>query len=626
MLLKQKMYLSLVLAIIVPLAVSTFIFSSSIRSHTAEKLAEVDLPTALNEVKNEIELALTRPIIVSKEVAQNSFVKNWLINNEDESNRPSFIEYLATIKQANRALTAFIVSEKTKNYYTEEGITRQVKQEEDKWFYEFLASDKPFDLSIDVDENSQQTAVFINYAVEVDGVRTAVAGIGRSLDSMTNLVKNHRIGKSGVVYLVSDNGTIMLHGTKSKIGQRIELSPIKNGAIYNIEINGTDHVMSSTPLNSLDWHLVAEIPEEQLYGPINSAINKNIIFGVVIALIGFAFVRILASQIFKPIEGITKAVTALTENDGDLTARLPVNENNEIAHLAIKFNLFLEQLHEMFKQVSFSAIQVQDLSEHVQEKVKGATVLAEQQSSSTQTVAAAVTEMEMTVQDISNNANGASDIAITTEQTSQDGAQFVNNTIVQMGELEVSMVSSVESVLELSAEIKSISNVLDVIKAISEQTNLLALNAAIEAARAGEQGRGFAVVADEVRTLAKRTADSTEQINEMIESLNTKASATVSSIELGSKNTLENAERLKKTGDTLNKIAQEIANLAQMNTFVATATKEQTLATSEISQNIVMIADSANQTRENMKESEALCVGLHSESNSLKKLIGRFTL
>ena len=212
MLLKQKMYLSLVLAIIVPLAVSTFIFSSSIRSHTAEKLAEVDLPTALNEVKNEIELALTRPIIVSKEVAQNSFVKNWLINNEDESNRPSFIEYLATIKQANRALTAFIVSEKTKNYYTEEGITRQVKQEEDKWFYEFLSSDKPFDLSIDVDENSQQAAVFINYAVEVDGVRTAVAGIGRSLDSMTNLVKNHRIGKSGVVYLVSDNGTIMLHG------------------------------------------------------------------------------------------------------------------------------------------------------------------------------------------------------------------------------------------------------------------------------------------------------------------------------------------------------------------------------------------------------------------------------
>jgi methyl-accepting chemotaxis protein len=319
-------------------------------------------------------------------------------------------------------------------------------------------------------------------------------------------------------------------------------------------------------------------------------------------------------------------VNALTEKDGDLTARLPTDDNNEISDLAVKFNLFLEQLHYMFKQVSESAIHVKGISQDVLEQVQGAANLAEVQSSSTQTVAAAVNEMEVTVQDISGSASNAADIATKTEETTHKGVEFVQSTIKQMEQLEASMANSVASVLELSTEIKSISHVLDVIKGISEQTNLLALNAAIEAARAGEQGRGFAVVADEVRTLAQRTAESTEQINEMIDSLNAKASSTVTAIELGSKNTLENAERLKETGHTLNGISQEIVLLSELNNSVATATREQTLATSEISQNIVMISDSAEQTKENMKKSEQLCNGLNKESNILRDLLGKFTL
>lgn len=626
MLLKQKVYAGLILAMLLPLTVSTLLFTNSIRSHTEEKLARVDLPTALNEVKNGIELELAIPIMVSKEIAQNSFVSSWLKNNEELSQQAAFIDYLSVIKQENKAISAYIVSLQSSNYYTDAGITRQVDQQNDSWFYNFLASDKTFELSLDVDKLTNQVVVFINYVVVVDSKRVAVAGIGLSLDSMTSLVSNHRIGKSGLVYLVSNDGKIMLHGDKAKIGQSVELLAMQAGKLVNKKINAEEYVISSTSLDSLDWHLVAEIPEEQLSGPLNKAINKNIIFGIVIALIGFALVRILARQIFKPLEEITDAVTALTEKDGDLTARLPANESNEVGILATKFNLFLQQLHEMFKQVSISATHVQDIAELVQEKVQGAAGLAERQSSNTQTVAAAVNEMEVTVQDISNNAKGASEIAMATEATTQNGAQFVNDTIAQMGNLETSMATSVESVIELSGEIKSITNVLDVIKGISEQTNLLALNAAIEAARAGEQGRGFAVVADEVRTLAKRTAESTEQINDMIETLNAKASTTVSSIELGSKNTLESAERLKETGSTLDNIASEIVNLTEMNTSVASATKEQTLATSEISQNIVMIANSADQTKENMVKSEELCNGLHQESNTLKDLIGRFTL
>ena len=328
MLLKKKVYVSLILAIILPLTVSTILFTHSIRSHTEEKLAKIDLPTALNEVTNGIELALAKPIIVSKEIAQNSFVRDWLTNNEDVSQQKAFIEYLSVIKQENNAITAYIVSKQSENYYTEAGISRKVDEESDQWFYNFLASNKTFELSLDIDKNSTQVLVFINYVIEINGVRSAIAGIGLSLDSMTKLVSHHRIGDAGVVYLVSDDGEIMLHGNKSKIGKTVNLRAMKGGKIVYDEINGVDSVISSTPLNSIDWHLVAEIPQEQLFGAINSAINKNIMLGVIIALIGFALVRILAIQIFKPIEEITNAVTALTESDGDLTSRLPANENN----------------------------------------------------------------------------------------------------------------------------------------------------------------------------------------------------------------------------------------------------------------------------------------------------------
>ena len=626
MMLKQKIYTSLVLAIVLPLTISTILFSESIKSNADEKLANSELPTALREVRNAIELELSVPINTSRSIAKNTFVENWLRNGEQEAQLDNFIEYLARIKNDNEAITSFIVSNETSNYYTNSGIVRQIAKNEDQWFYNFINSNKAYELSLDIDKTLGKAAVFINYAIEVDGVRTAIGGVGRSLESMTDLIKSYKVGEAGFVYLVDDTGEVKLHPNKDAIGRKINLSSIKNGKLETVEKNNVNVIISSTPIASLDWHLVAEIPEEQLYRAINNAINLNIVFGAVIALVGFMLVRLLARQIFRPIEAITSAVTALTEKDGDLTARLPENKDNEIGLLAQQFNLFLGHLHDMFQQVSASAVRVKEISEHVNEKINNAANLADQQSSSTQTVAAAVNEMEMTVKDISSSASNASESAEISQSTSVSCSDFVSQTIEQMQALESSMGTSVSSVTELSNEIQSITQVLEVIKGISEQTNLLALNAAIEAARAGEQGRGFAVVADEVRTLAQRTAESTEQINSMIVSLNNKAGETVSAIELGNKTTSQTSERLNETGETLSTITKEIINLTEMNALVATATSEQTQATSEISQNIVMISDTANQTKENMRESAQLCGELDNESKSLQGLMAKFTL
>ena len=625
MLLRHKLYASLVFAIVFPLSVSTYMFSSNIKTHATEKLIQSELPTALSDVRNAIELELAEPIITSQSIAKNLFVKNWLKDGEAESQQSEFVSYLAEIKGQSNAITAFIVSGTSKNYYTHTGLVRQINKSSDRWFYDFIDSDKEYDLSIDIDKSLGKAAVFINYSIVIDGERKAIGGVGRSLDSMTSLIKSYHIGEQGIVYLVDDQGMIKLHPDQSLIGNSVKLADLSNGKILTEErVTGT-YLISSTPLKSLNWHLVAEIPERQLYGAVNSAINKNIIFGVVIALIGFVLIRIIITQIFKPIEVITRAVTSLTEKDGDLTARLPVNDN-EIGELAQKFNLFLEQLHAMFVQVSSAATQVKSISGSVNSKISSATKLAEQQSESTDTVAAAVNELEMTVQEISNSAAKASDVATDSQTSSLKGVQFVNQTIDEMKDLENSMASTVTSVNELSTEIQSITQVLDVIKGISDQTNLLALNAAIEAARAGEQGRGFAVVADEVRTLAQRTAESTEQINAIVTVLNNKAELTVTAIEKGSKSTVEASNQLSQTGSTFSNITDEIVKLAELNSHVATATSEQMLATSEISENIVMIATTAAKTKINMLDSTELCKELDKESKALQSLIGKFTL
>jgi len=626
MLLKHQLTAGLVFAIVFPLAVSTYMFSHNIKKHATEKLTHTELPTALSDVRNAIELELAQPIVTSESIAKNVFVTNWLKDGEPKSESGDFVAYLSETKSQSKAITAFIVSGASQNYYTHEGLVRQINNSGDRWFYDFINSNKEFELSIDVDKSIGHATVFINYVILVDGVRKAIGGVGRSLESMTKLIQSYKIGEQGIVYLANANGEIQLHPDKSLIGKSVNLKSISQGKILTEEREAGTYLISSTPLSSVDWHLIAEIPEKQLYGAINSAINQNVLFGFIIAIIGLVLIRLFTIQIFKPIEVITQAVASLTQKDGDLTARLPVNDKNEISDLALKFNLFLEQLHAMFVQVSSSALQVKNISENVNSKIANATSLAEQQSSSTHTVAAAVNEMEMTVQEISSNAANASDVAISSKTSSMQGSEFIAQTIDEMKILEASMDSSVDSVTELSTEIQSITQVLDVIKGISEQTNLLALNAAIEAARAGEQGRGFAVVADEVRTLALRTAESTEQINAMVTVLNNKTGITVAAIEAGSKSTVETANRLNQTGTTLSSITDEIVNLAQMNSHVATATSEQMLATSEISENIVMISTTAEQTKDNMVDSARLCEELDKESNDLQLLIGKFTL
>ncbi|MUH72521.1 methyl-accepting chemotaxis protein [Psychrosphaera haliotis] len=623
--LKRLLFFVLIAALVIPVTITTGFFAASTLTFLSNKVEETTLPTSLREVRNGVELDIQKTLLPSKSLAKNEYIKSWIKAGEPSSELTALTSHLNTLKSEYGAISAYFVSSKSKNYYTQDGVVRQVNSSSDPWFDAFLASKAPYEISIDVDKSSNKASAFINYEVIVNGNKMGLAGLGLSLDAMSQLIASYKVIETGIVYLVDREGVIQLHPDQSMRGKKVAIGSILNKA-SEISRDGEDKTMLAMELKSLDWYLVTEVPSEELYGPINQAIMTNIIIALVIILIGAVGVKFLSDLIFKPIDSITAAVTNLNSKGGDLTARLQIEEDNEIGDLAKQVDEFLEQLHVMFIQVSESANQLKAIAIDVFEQIELSQSYSTRQSDSTTSVAAAIEQMDSTVKEISFSAQGASEVANTTENNVLTSTQNLNKAMENMGKLDSVMSKSVGSVNQLSESIGSITNILDEIRGISEQTNLLALNAAIEAARAGEQGRGFAVVADEVRNLAQRTNESTAEISQLMSELIMQTSETVNDIQAGNQSAKATSEFLQSCVEGLTNISTEVGKLTEVNTHVASATRDQSAATGEISMNITVIAETADDTSTSMQRSYDLVTKLDGESKTLSGIIGKFTL
>jgi len=357
---------------------------------------------------------------------------------------------------------------------------------------------------------------------------------------------------------------------------------------------------------------------------INSARNTAILVGIATLILGMLIAVFIARQIVVPLKRAVDAMNEIAEGDGDLTQRLDESGNNEISRLAHAFNNFAEKVRGMVSQVYGSTTQLASAAEEmslVMEETKRDTL---QQQSETSQVVTAMNEMTATVQEVARHATEAASAASKADHASVEGKKVVLSTMNAIESLSSEVHSAANVISQLEKDSENIGTVLDVIKGIAEQTNLLALNAAIEAARAGEQGRGFAVVADEVRTLASRTQQSTQEIQSMIENLQVGAQSAVKVMDESRAKAEDSVSRAAKAGGSLEEITHSVSLINDMNTQIATAAEEQSAVAEEINRNIVNISEIVDRTAEGANQTSIASEELASLAAQLQQLVNQF--
>ena len=357
------------------------------------------------------------------------------------------------------------------------------------------------------------------------------------------------------------------------------------------------------------------------------ALSRSVIIlvaSIATVVVCIALFVIFLRMIVSSIAALKNQLDSIARGEGDLTRRVPIESNDDLGQLATSFNQVLTNLQGMVSTI-------QTLSDDLANEAKQLSTAASDNDDSVtrqadliSMVATAINEMQSAIEEVAGNASRAAEVTVQAQQRGENSGRIIRDSSEQVQALALQISKAVEVIRKLSEDSENITSVLDVIRGVAEQTNLLALNAAIEAARAGEQGRGFAVVADEVRTLAQRTQQSTQDIQRMITALQTGVSDIVSVMETGSEQAGETERLASEAESELKVILKSMNDISDVNSSVASATEEQTQVIDEINRNIVNINELAAESSRRSGRISGISSTLDSYADQLRQQTGRF--
>ncbi|MEC6909801.1 methyl-accepting chemotaxis protein [Photobacterium piscicola] len=506
------------------------------------------------------------------------------------------------------------------------------------WYRDAQTAGKQIITTAYKDAITNALLVTIAQPLQAKGQMVGVVGADVLIEQLINDVISLDVGDNALAMLINkQDGTFLAHPNKqlllkplAQYSNQLTLANIEQHVATNksqsLTINGHQKVFYFSNVPNTDWILALEMDRATEEANYYSALQQLVITAIVITLLVIAALTVLVNFLFRDLNRVSAALAEIATGEGDLTRRLEPHSNDEVGQLAHNFNLFVSNLHSMLTRLSLVSSTLNQQSHITASQAEERSTRIQFQQDEINMVATAINEMAAATHEIASNAENTARTSEETVIASGHGSVQVNQSQQSIASLAQEVETATGVISALNSHAQSINTILSTIQGIAEQTNLLALNAAIEAARAGEQGRGFAVVADEVRVLSQRTHASTQEIQQMIETLQQTTSQAVGIMDDSRHLAETSVDDANSASASLSQITTAVNNISDMATQIASAAEEQSSVTSEITRNTEGIRDVSNELAIEANEAAKQAAELSTLSHELQQEINRFKL